>query len=395
MPQLLFIRFSLFLLVVFLATPLSWAGNTPILIGATVSLEGKYAQTSNMIQKGYQYWAFKINQNGGLLDRPVKLILYDDKSRIDLVEALYEKLITEDKVDLVLSPYGTPLTTKASSVTEKHRFTMLACAAAGEQIWNRGFKHIFGIYALADRYFIGFLDLLARNGYQSLGLVYENNAFNVSIAKGVRKWADRFGIEVRYDKGFDPAAHQLPGIVSQLSEIDFDGLIFSGYPPAGYAFLDQSKQRGVRIKNLAMTIIPTYPDFYDKVGMFAEGIFGPSQWEPDERIPFPGTRQFIEGFINFTGRIPSYHAASAFSSCQILEKAVQAVDSVDQQEIRNFINSFDTVTIMGRFKSDLTGRQIGHNPLLIQWQDSKKQIVYPTKMRTAKPLLNVKGKRSE
>lgn len=392
MLQLLFKRAVFSLLTVFVIASPTWAESPPVLIGATVSLEGKYAETSKMIQKGYQYWAYKINQNGGLLDRPVKLILYDDKSRTDLVESLYEKLITKDKVDLVLSPYGTPLTTKASTITEKYNFTMLACAAAGEQIWNRGFKYVFGIYALADRYFIGFLDLLARNGYQSLGLVYESNAFNISIANGVRKWADRFGIEVRYDKRFDPSENQLPNIVSQLSTMEFDGLIFSGYPPAGYAFLDHSKQKGMKVKNLAMTIIPTYPDFYDRVGPFAEGIFGPSQWEPDERIPFPGTKQFIEGFINFTGRIPSYHAASAYSSCQILEKAVQQIKSVDQQEIRNFVNSFDTVTIMGRFKSDLTGRQIGHNPLLIQWQDSKKQIVYPTRMRTAKPLFNIKRK---
>lgn len=269
---------------------------------------------------------------------------------------------------------------------------MLACAAAGEQIWNRGFKYVFGIYALADRYFIGFLDLLARNGYQSLGLVYENNAFNISIAKGVRKWAGRFGIEVRYDKGFDPAEHQLSGIVSQLSAMGFDGLIFSGYPPAGYAFLDHAKTEGNRCKKSGHDDYSNLSGFYDRVGEFAEGIFGPSQWEPDERIPFPGTKQFIEGFINFTGKVPSYHAASAYSSCQILEKAVQQVKSVDQQEIRNFVNSFDTVTIMGRFKSDLTGRQIGHNPLLIQWQDSKKQIVYPTRMGTAKPLFNVKKK---
>jgi len=84
------------------------AGAEPLRIGATVSLEGKYIETSEMIQQGYKLWANQINKRGGLLGRPVKLIFYDDKSQKGRVGPLYEKLITEDRVDLVLSPYGTP-----------------------------------------------------------------------------------------------------------------------------------------------------------------------------------------------------------------------------------------------------------------------------------------------
>ena len=371
--------------------PISQAGEKPILIGGTVSLEGKYVETSAMIQKGYKLWADQTNKQGGILGRRVKLILYNDKSQKNLVASLYEKLIVEDKVDLTLSPYGSTLTMAASEITEKYGYVMLASAAAGEKIWERGYKYIFGVYALADRYFIGFQDLLAREGFESIGIIFENTSFNTSIAKGVRRWADRFNLKIKYDNSFDDANRDLPLILKQVMKKNIDGLIFSGYPPQCYQFIDLMKKADYRPKALSFTIVPTHPDFYKNMGPFAEGIFAPSQWEPDERIPFPGTKQFIKDFNKFTGMMPSYHAASAYSACQILEKAIIQAQEIDHQKIRNYVSSFDTITIMGRFKVDHTGRQVGHNPILIQWQNGKKEIVYPSKMSTSSPLFKPGG----
>lgn len=363
------------------------AGPAPLKIGVTVSLEGKYLETSAMIRNGYRLWADQVNRRGGLLGRPVELVLYDDKSQKDLVAGFYEKMITRDKVDLVLSPYGTPLTLAASEVTEEHGFVMLACAAAGPQIWDRGYKYVFGVYALADRYFIGFQDLMARNGFSRLGIVFEASAFHRSAADGAAQWARRFGLNLVVRAGFAPSGAQLPEILETVAKEKPDGLIFSGYPPDCYRFITLMEQAGFRPPALLFTIAPIHPDFPGKAGAFSEGVFAPSQWEPDERIPFPGTRRFITDFTAFASRPPSYHAASAYSACQILEQAVIHANGLDQDKIRHYIHSLDTVTIMGRFKVDHTGRQVGHNPILIQWQNRKKEIVYPSKMRTAKPVL--------
>jgi len=382
--------FICFILVLFLP-PLSGDQNShPVRIGATLSLEGKYKEPSAMVLKGYKLWVEQTNKNGGLLGRPVQLILYDDKSREDLAALFYEKLIAQDNVDLVLSPYGTPLTMVASDVTEKHGYVMLAATASGAQIWERGYKYVFGVYAPAGRYFIGFPDLLARNGFKTIGLVFENTSFNVSIAHGVRKWAKRFNISIIHDMGFNDAQDFSP-ILEQFMATPPDGLIFSGYPRECHQFIDLMKKADFRPAAMAFTIAPVSPDFYQRIGPFAEGIFGPSQWEPDERIPFPGTRQFIEDFNLFTGGMPTYHAASAYSACQLLEKAVIQAQEISQQKIRDYISSIDTVTIMGRFKVDHTGRQVGHNPILVQWQNGEKQIVYPTNMRTSPPQFTPRG----
>lgn len=374
-----------FVCIYLMPFPVFGSESKPILIGATVSLEGKYIGPSFMIRNGFRVWEKEVNQRGGILGRPVKLILYDDKSKKELVRHYYEKLLTEKKVDLVFSPYSTTLTLVASEVSERHKFVMLASGASGEGIWERGYRYIFGVYAPAGRYFIGFLDLIARNGLKSLAILYETSSFNVYAAKGAQEWAKRFGLTVSLQKEYKTGKVELPRLVKKIKDVDPDGIILCAYPADCYELLNYMKEAKYQPKALGLTIAPALPDFYKRAGDMSEGVFGPSQWEPDERIPFPGTKKFIRNFKAYTNKLPSYHAGSAYATCQILERAINHSKSLNHEKIRDFISSLDTLTIIGRFKVNHKGKQIGHNPIIIQWQNGKKEIVYPTKMQTAVP----------
>ncbi len=377
--------FGFAVMVALFSYQLSWAQN-PIRIGATVSLEGRYSRLSQMVKNGYELWAEEVNGRGGILGRKVELIFYDDKSNVELVGPLYEKLITEDRVDMILSPYGSTLTMRATEVTEKHKYVMLAASASSRKIWASGFEYVFGIYSTADRYFIGFLDLVAREKMKNVGVIFSNTTFNISAANGVKNWAAMFGLDVAFSRSYDNFEQELPGIVEQVRNAGVESLVFCGYPPECYYFLKLLEKKNFRPAGLALTIVPALPDFYEKAGPIAEGIFGPSQWEADERLPFPGTSKFIKNFVLRNGEKPSYHACSSYSAVQILEKAILHAGTVDQEKIRKYVAGLDTVSIMGRFKVDGDGRQIGHNAILIQWQNTVKEIVYPNKMRTAPAL---------
>ena len=354
-----------------------------ILIGATVSLEGKYSEPSSMVRNGYKMWERDVNQRGGLLGLPVKLILYDDKSDKNRASELYRKLIYEDKVDLVFSPYGTSLTLAASHVSEKKKMVMLACAASGKKIWQRGYEYVFGVYALAPRYFIGMMDLMAREGLETVSIIHEDSNFNNDVVAGTEKWARRFGIQISSKQSFTDSENQIPGLVQDIIKSQPDGLVVSAYSPDCYRILKLLDSAKYRPRALGMTIAPIHPEFIKKAGPIGEGVFGPSQWEPDERIPFPGTKKFIDDFVRYTRKQPSYHAGSAYSACQILENAINQSGKIDHNSIRDYIRSLDTVTVIGRFKVDQHGKQIGHNPITIQWQNGKKEIVYPNKLQTA------------
>jgi branched-chain amino acid transport system substrate-binding protein len=355
----------------------------PIRIGATISLEGKYREPSLMVRNGLELWAKQVNERGGLLGRPVKLILYDDQSKPELVRELYEKLIKKDKVDLVFSPYGADLTMVASEVTERHQFVMMGAAVAAEAVFQRGYKYILGVYAPAGRYLIGFLDLMARQGLGSVAIIYENSPFNIGAAKGGQEWADRFGIKVSYIEAYNQGPAELPRLLTEALSTAPDGLILCAYPVDCYELLKLLQAAKSRPQALCMTVGPAHPLFYEQAGSAAEGVFGPTQWEPDTRLPFPGTKEFIENFKNFTHQMPSYHAASAYAAAQILEGAITKTQSLNQEKIRDYILTMDTVTVIGRFRVDPTGLQVGHNSILIQWQNGKKEIVYPSNLQTA------------
>jgi branched-chain amino acid transport system substrate-binding protein len=360
----------------------------PIVIGGTVSLEGKYREPSAMIQKAYEMWAAEVNQRGGLLGRQIKLILYDDKSEEKRAEALYRKLIEKDGVDLLLSPYSSPLTLAASAVSEQHQMLMLAVAAAANEPWQRGCRYLFQLYAPADRQFIGVLDMMARKNLRKVAVLYDaESVFNVDVADGVDNWSRTFKMTVVLRHGYRDGKMELPALLEKVRATAPDGLILSAYPPDAYEMLRLLEEMPYRPAVLAMPIVPSYPDFQEKVGAIASRVMGPSQWEPEERIPFPGRKEFVAAFSTYTGHMPSFHAASAYSACQLYEKAVVATNSLDNAKLRDYIAALNTVTVLGRFKVDGTGKQVGHNSFIIQWQKGKKKIVWPRKMRTAEPIL--------
>jgi branched-chain amino acid transport system substrate-binding protein len=346
-----------------------------------------------MIRLGYELWARQINERGGLLGKPVDLLLKDDRSDPQQAEEVYRSLIEEEGVDLLLSPYGTPLTLAASRVTEEAGYVMVASAAAATLLWERDARFLFGIYATANRYFIGYLDLIAREGMERVAIIHEESPFHREAAEGARSWARRFGLSVVSSASYPPDAMEAPRLVRAVMEAEAEAVVVCSYPDEGYRLLKAGAAAGWTPRALAMTIAPTHPHFPRRAGAPAEMIFAPSQWEPMRRIPFPGSRDFIELFREHYGLEPSYHAASAYAAGQILEHAIAATGSLDQEELRKFILALDTVTIIGRFKVNREGLQIGHNPLLIQWQGGEKEIVYPRRLRTAPPRFLPEGDR--
>ncbi len=361
------------------------AAPPPIVIGGTVSLSGKFAETSHAIHESCRLWERQVNQEGGLLDRPVRLLLLDDKSDADEVGRLYRRLIDEDKVDLLVSPYSTTLTLAALAVSEPRGRLMIGLGASGDEIWSRGHKWIFGVYSSAERYFLGFMDMIARRNLREVALIHADSEFPRDAARGARSWIARFGLRLVQDDSFRDGPAELPELARRARAAGAKALVLAAYTDSCYQLLAELKAQDWRPRALAMTVGPAQADFAERAGDLAEGVFGPSQWEPNLRIPFPGMAKFIAEFQEQSRRLPSYHAASAYAGLTIAAKAISQTGGLDQGKLRDFIWALDTVTIMGRFKLDPTGRQVGHSPFIIQWQGMTKEIVYPPRMQTAAP----------
>jgi len=119
----------------------------PIRIGVTASLTGAYAAPGSSLLEGLRMWAYDVNSRGALLGRKVEIVSYDDQSDPVTSARLYERLISEDQVDLLIGPYASDVTLEASSVAERHNFPMVSASAAAREIWERGYRNIFQVDA--------------------------------------------------------------------------------------------------------------------------------------------------------------------------------------------------------------------------------------------------------
>jgi branched-chain amino acid transport system substrate-binding protein len=145
----------------------------PIRIGASLSYSGAFkALSQNQVGRGYALCVKHTNEKGGVLGRKLELVLEDDRSEPATAAGIYEKLITQDKVDLVLGPYGSPMTATVAEVVEKHRMPMVAAGTATTSLFKQGRKFIFMVHPPGEVYFEGLIDMAARRGLRTVAVFF-------------------------------------------------------------------------------------------------------------------------------------------------------------------------------------------------------------------------------
>src|SRR5438093_1987976 len=158
----------------------------PIRIGASLSITGTYAKLGKYQHEGYQLCQKDLNAQGGLLGRKIEFVVYDDQSMPTTGVRLYERLLTEDMVDVVMGPYSSPVTEAVANVTEKYRKVMVAPLAATTSIFRKDprRKYIFMILSPAEVYFDGLTDIATKRGLKTVAVINEDTLFSKAAAAG-------------------------------------------------------------------------------------------------------------------------------------------------------------------------------------------------------------------
>jgi branched-chain amino acid transport system substrate-binding protein len=370
------------------ATPAAVAPTgDPIRIGAAVSTTGTNGRTGLYQQEAYLLWEAQKNASGGLLGRPVEFVLYDDQSDPTTGSRLYERLITEDEVDLVLGPYSSGVTLAAAQVTERYGYPMLVAGASAGEIWDSGFQYVFGVYSIAQDYFKDIvLNIAPAEGYATAAVIYEDAVFPMSTGQGAVAHCEEAGIEVLLEETYPQKATDVSSVLTQIRDLNPDMLIGGSYLPDSVLIMRQAKELGVNAKLFAFSVGAAQPDFVDTLGADADYVLGPSMWEPE--IETEGNADFLAAYQEMHGREPDYHAATGYAGCQILERAVTNVGDVDLEALREELLGLTMETILpGEYKVDETGKQIGHIPLTVQWQEGAKALVAPEDLKTGEIML--------
>jgi branched-chain amino acid transport system substrate-binding protein len=378
----LFIAFSLALL---LFCPAYAQTQEPIKIGGSLSLTGKYSEMANMQLRSFRLWEKEINEKNGILGRKVTIIIYDDKSDPKNARALYEHLITQDRVDLVFGPYSSEITEAILPVTEQYGYPVIGSAATAVRLWKKGYKYFFGLYSPASSYVSGFLQLLSQNNISNIAIVYEEDIFSKDVAAGTKHWAENLGFKVSIYSSLGKDSKAYLELTARAKKARAQAFIMCGHFDEAVSMRQALKKASWYPKAFYASVGPGLSAYWERLGDNAENSFSTSQWEPHGKIP--GSEAFYRKYLSSYGIIPSYHAANAYAAGELIEKAVRKAGTFDRDRLRDILSSMNTFTIIGRYNVDKTGRQIKRFPLIIQWQKGKREIVWPDDLRTAKPVL--------
>ncbi len=354
----------------------------PIRIGASVSTTGTNGRTGLYQQEAYLLWEAQKNASGGLLGRPVEMVLYDDQSDPTTGARLYERLITEDQVDLVMGPYASGVTQAVAQITERYGYPLLVAGASANSIWESGFRAIFGVYSVAGDYFKDIITTIApAQDYKTAAVIYEDAVFPMSTGQGAVTTLQDQGIEVVLEESYPQKATDVSSVLTKIRDLDPDMLIGGSYLPDSVLIVRQAKELGLNPRLYAFSVGAAQPDFVETLGADANYVLGPSMWEPE--IETEGNADFMAAYQQMWDRDPDYHSATGYAGCQILERAVTNVGELDLEALAEALSSLTMNTILpGEYRVDETGKQIGHIPLTVQWQDGQKIIVAPEDQQT-------------
>jgi len=372
-----FLLAALTVLYALLAQPVQAAD--PIRVGVTASLTGVYAAPGRNMLEGLKLWAYDVNARGALLGRKVEIIAYDDESDPATSARLYERLISEDRVDLLIGPYSSDVTLAASDVAERHDLPMVSGSAAAGDIWNRGYRNIFQVDAQANHYMDLLIESASDAGLKRIALAYAGTDFPREVARGVREQAAAHGMTLVFEEEYPEKTTEFAGLVSRMKAANPDLVIGGSYLNDSIEIIREAKRQLFSPSAFAFTVGPALPEFGDALGADAEGVMGVVSWMRSGSLPM--AYDFSFRYKELTGRNAGVHAAYGYAAGQVLEAAVRLANSLDRDAVRQQLREMLFASLLGPYRVDENGRQFGKETYVMQWQHGSRLLVLPKSLR--------------
>ena len=357
-----------------------------IYLGAAVSETGRFSREGKDTRQGYLVWLDWVNNEYGGIKvgderYKVEIVMYDDEGDPDTAARLVEKLINEDRVDFLLGPYSSFLTQSASAIAEKYGKIMIEGNGSAETLFERGFQNLFAVLTPAVDYTRTALQLLADQGAKTVVIAYEDTAFPTSVADGAQSWAAEYGLEVLGVETYPVNVADVSGIMSKFKELEPDIFVGGGHFNDAILFIRAAKELDFNPKAMVITVGPSNPKLIEEVGVDAEYVIGPTQWEASMSYAddyFGTAAEYAARYEKMWGEPPTYQAAESTATALALHIAIEQAASLDTDAVRAALRSLDVVTFYGPINFDERGRNAGKPMGAIQIQDGEILVVAPT-----------------
>lgn len=363
------------------------SSDEPIVIGMSLPLSGPVADRSKPGMEGYQYWVDELNSKGGLLGRKVELKVLDDGFDQQTAISDYNRLISQDKVDLVLGTFSSDLNLAVAPIAERHKYVYVEPSGGADEIFERGFDYLFFAQpATTQRLPNQFVDLIsslpASERPKSMALVQLDDPNTTQAAGIFKQKLGALGVRTVYDKTYAPDTANFDTIANSIKQAAPDLVISGAIATDGVALIRSFQKVGFSPEMLYQENSPTDPAYPKAIGAAnTEGIFTPLAYSAEAE--FPGNSEFVDGYKKKYGAAPSEDAANSYTAGQVLAAAVEAVDELNQTAIAEWLHKNTVNTIVGPLSWDESGRPQGEL-LLGQYQGGTMRVVAPAKAATVK-----------
>jgi branched-chain amino acid transport system substrate-binding protein len=354
----------------------------PITIGFGMALTGGLAGAGKTALLAMQIWQDDVNAKGGLLGRPVKLVYYDDQSNPPTVPGIYTKLLDVDKVDLIVSGYGTNLVAPAMPIAIQH---------------DRLFLGLFGLAVNSEFHYPKFFMMLptgpdpkhafsqpffevAMKGNpkpQTLAIVAADAEFSKNAAEGARDTAKSLGLKVVYDKSYPPTTTDYTPIVHAIQATNPEIVFVASYPPDSVGMVRAATEVGLKTRYFGGGMVGLqYTSVKQQFGAKLNGIMDYDFWIPAPTMQFTGITEFLK---KYQAKAPGegidplgwYLPPFAYANLQVLGEAVEETKSLDQSKLADYIRSHPFKTIVGDISFGKDGEWAQPRVLEVQWQNIK------------------------
>jgi branched-chain amino acid transport system substrate-binding protein len=351
----------------------------PIKIGLSMALTGGLAAGGKQAALVYDMWAEEVNARGGLLGRKVEMIKYDDQSNPSTVPGIYSKLLDVDRVDLVLSGYGTVSTAAAMPVVIQHKkmfLSLLALAANDQFNYNQYFQMQPNGPDAKTEFSRGYFELAAAvvPKPQTVAIVGADAEFSLLAMEGARENAKKHGFRIVYDRTYPPNTVEFGSVVRAIKATNPDLVYIASYPPDSSGMIRSIHEIGLGAKMLGGGMIGLqFAGLKTQLGPLLNRVVAYDLYAREPTMNFPGAEQFIARYRQRAAAagvdplglyIPPY----AYAEMQILEAAVNAVGSFEDEKLADYIRKSTFDTVVGPIKFGARGEWAEPRILLVQYQ---------------------------
>jgi branched-chain amino acid transport system substrate-binding protein len=346
-----------------------------IVLGAAVSLSGKYSSNGEHTQNGYNLAVERINSMGGVKvggkTYKFEIIYYDDESNSGRAAQLAERLIKQDGVQFMLGPYSSGLTKAMAPVTEKYGIPMVEANGASRSLFTKGYKYLFAVLAPANLYLdVAIETAVELNGGKpvKIAMAFEQDPFSQDVRLGILDAAKRTGSKIIID---DKLPKELNTMVTTLNEVRVkkpDVLVVSGHTKGAVTAVKEIAEMKIDVPMLAMTHCDA-AKLSKQLGDISEYALCASQWHKSLSYKddfFKDGMTYDADFNKMFGYAPPYQAAESSAALLVYKDAFERANSFDTKKVRDALAATDMQTFYGNIKFAEGGQNVSKPMVLFQ-----------------------------